>query len=154
MQALSHVNTENIHLVIFGSVTKKHFINGVKTSWIGAIEDLSILVSLYNRANVLCVPSEIETFGQTALEAMACGCPVVAFDTSGLRDIISHQETGYLASCFDEMDFARGINWALSTDRHEIGVKARTRVQNIFSSEKIGSQVIDIYKRVLGKKTV
>ena len=66
VQSLSHVNTENIHLVIFGNVTKKHFINGVKTSWIGAIEDLSILVSLYNRANVLCVPSEIETFGQTA----------------------------------------------------------------------------------------
>lgn len=48
-------------------------------------------------ADLLLLPSETEAFGLAALEAMACGVPVVASDVGGLPELVSHGETGFLA---------------------------------------------------------
>ncbi len=55
------------------------------------------LLSTYYRASDVClVPSRSESFGLVALEAAACGTPVVASDVGGLRSLIDHGRTGYL----------------------------------------------------------
>ena len=63
---------------------------------------------LYNAGDVMVVPSKMETFGQTALESITCGTPVVAFNT-GLSDIIDHKENGYLAEFLNVKDLFCGI---------------------------------------------
>ena len=50
---------------------------------------------LYSLADVTIVPSKMEVLGQTALESLACGTPVVAFNNTGLSDIIIHKKNGY-----------------------------------------------------------
>jgi D-inositol-3-phosphate glycosyltransferase len=65
---------------------------------------------LYSSADIFVSPVDNiqETFGIAVLEAMACGLPVVASDWSGYRDLVQHQETGFLVpTCWDEAAGAR-----------------------------------------------
>ena len=77
--------------------------------YLGPIADINRLAELYTIADITVVPSHYETFGQVIIESMACGTPVVSFDSSGQTDIISHREDGYLAAYKDTKDFAEGI---------------------------------------------
>jgi D-inositol-3-phosphate glycosyltransferase len=54
------------------------------------------LVNYYNAAEVVVVPSRYESFGLVALEAMACGTPVIASDVGGLSTLVRHGRTGFL----------------------------------------------------------
>ena len=100
------------------------------------------------------MPSRVETFGQTASEPQACGVPVVAFDTTGLKDVIEHKVTGYLATPFDVTDFARGIEWVLGADRGELSRNARERAERLFDEQAIAKQCKKIYERVLARAVV
>jgi glycosyltransferase involved in cell wall biosynthesis len=56
----------------------------------------------------------------TASEALACGTPVVAFDVTGLKDIVDRQQNGYLAKPYETEDLAQGIAWVLEDpERHQ-----------------------------------
>jgi D-inositol-3-phosphate glycosyltransferase len=61
----------------------------------GRIEN-SALAEIYSRATVTVVPSHHEEFGIVAVEAMMCGCPVIAARVGGLQDIVVHNLTGAL----------------------------------------------------------
>ena len=63
------------------------------------------------------VPSKIESFGQTASEAQACGVPVVAFNATGLKDIIKHKQTGFLAKPYNWEEIYEGIVWLLNNEK-------------------------------------
>ncbi len=53
------------------------------------------VADMMRRSDVVVVPSHYETFGNVALEAMACGCVVIAARTGGLRDLVTHGVTGF-----------------------------------------------------------
>ena len=117
----------------------------------GILRDPYTLAALYSAADVMIVPSLQESFGQTASEALACGTPVVAFNTSGLKDIIDHQRNGYLAKPFEPTDRAAGIRWVLEkTARHQsLSEHAREKVLSTFSLPTVVKQHQEIYQRQL-----
>ena len=61
----------------------------------------------YRSADVLIMPSRSESFGLVALEAAACGIPVVASDVGGLRTLVDHGQTGFLVEGRSSEDFAK-----------------------------------------------
>jgi glycosyltransferase involved in cell wall biosynthesis len=63
----------------------------------GSVNDDRLLARLYSAADMLVFPSLQEAFGQTVIEALACGLPVVGFDTGGVRDAVSSGITGFVA---------------------------------------------------------
>lgn len=67
------------------------------------------LVDLYRAADVLLVPSRNESFGLVALEASACGTPVVATDVGGLRTAVRHGHTGLLVPGDDPASFGAAL---------------------------------------------
>ncbi|HVB53257.1 MAG TPA: glycosyltransferase [Candidatus Acidoferrales bacterium] len=67
------------------------------------------LALLYCLADVVVVPSYTESFGLVALEAQACGTPVVAASVGGLRDVVAHGSTGYLVEGHNPADYAEAI---------------------------------------------
>ena len=114
------------------------------------IADINRLAELYTIADITVVPSHYETFGQVIIESMACGTPVVSFDSSGQTDIISHREDGYLAAYKDTKDFAEGIKWLLSkADYREIAEKAMHKVKGHYSEEVVAHQYLNFYQRLL-----
>ncbi len=68
-----------------------------------------MLSSYYRAADVCIVPSHSESFGLVALEAAACGVPVVAAAVGGLITLVDHRRTGYLVEGRDPADYARPL---------------------------------------------
>ena len=65
-----------------------------------------LLSTYYRAADVCVVPSRSESFGLVALEAAACGTPVVAAAVGGLRTLVDHGVTGFLVDGRDPADYA------------------------------------------------
>jgi N-acetyl-alpha-D-glucosaminyl L-malate synthase BshA len=109
------------------------------------IEDITAVADLY------LLPSELESFGLSALEAMACGVPVIGSDAGGLPEVVSHGETGYLLPVGDIEGMAsRALELLRDPVLHKrMAQAARARVAQYFDSEKIVTQYEQVYERVL-----
>ncbi len=112
-----------------------------------AIEEIAPL------ADVFLLPSELESFGLSALEAMACGVPVVGSDVGGLPEVVRHAESGYLLPVGEVEGMAARTIEILRDDerRREMGEAARHRVRSLFDAERVVGQYESIYARVLGR---
>jgi glycosyltransferase involved in cell wall biosynthesis len=143
---------ETIELVIFGaSQPNPPFDVGMKTHYVGSLRDDISLALVYSAADVIVVPSLQEAFGLTAAESLACGTPVVAFAATGLRDIVNHQQNGYLAQPFEVQDLATGLIWVLEdADRHDkLCTNARSKAEQEYSSALQVQRHLDLYDRIL-----
>ncbi|HEY5173203.1 MAG TPA: glycosyltransferase [Acidimicrobiia bacterium] len=87
------------------------------------------LADYYRAADVCIVPSRSESFGLVALEAAACGTPVVAAAVGGLRSLVDHEHTGFLIESRDPADFAAPVERLLADEMlaGEMGVGAAAR---------------------------
>jgi D-inositol-3-phosphate glycosyltransferase len=87
------------------------------------------LADYYRAADVCIVPSRSESFGLVALEAAACGTPVVAAAVGGLRSLVDHEHTGFLIESRDPGDFAAPVERLLADEilAGEMGVSAAAR---------------------------
>jgi glycosyltransferase involved in cell wall biosynthesis len=142
---------ERVELVVFGSSQPKNSPElGFKSHYLGKLNDDISLALLYSAADVMIVPSIQEAFGQTASESLACGTPVVTFDITGLKDIIDHQQNGYLARPFDIDDLARGIAWVLEDEERlrKLGVNSREKVEKNFTLEIQANNYLSVYKDI------
>jgi L-malate glycosyltransferase len=104
-------------------------------------------------ADVFLLPSELESFGLAALEAMARGVPVVGSDAGGLPEVVRHAESGYLLPVGDVEGMATRAIEILKDDerRREMGQAARQRVESLFGAERVVGQYEAVYNRVLGR---
>jgi D-inositol-3-phosphate glycosyltransferase len=84
-----------------------------------------ILSTYYRAADVVLVPSRSESFGLVALEASACGIPVVASAVGGLLTLVDHADTGFLVPDRDPLVFARHIDALLSDPAAAAAMGAR-----------------------------
>lgn len=143
---------ERLEIVVFGAdKPKKPMDLGFKTHYLGRFYDDLSLASIYSAADVMVVPSTQEAFGQTATEALSCGTPVVAFNATGLKDIVDHQQNGYLATPFEVEDLAKGIAWVLEDNerRQKLHFYAREKSLREFTSEIQASRYLSLYEEVL-----
>ena len=154
LSALGHLRTQitDLELVVFGEQRPRVVPDvGFPIHYMGHLHDDLSLRAVYSAADAMIVPSRQEAFGQTASEAHACGTPVVAFATSGLLDIIVHQQTGWLAPAYDTENLAFGIRWVLEDQnrRLALGKQARQRAVTLFSEPIVANQYRQLYESVL-----
>jgi D-inositol-3-phosphate glycosyltransferase len=69
----------------------------------------SVLADWYAAATLVCVPSYNESFGLVAVEAQACGTPVVAAAVGGLPTVVRDGASGFLVEGHDPTDYARAM---------------------------------------------
>lgn len=108
-----------------------------------------LLPSWYASAWVTVVPSYYESFGLVALEAMACGCPVIASRTGGLQQNVLHRKTGLLVEPKNPEDLTTAINYLLTNEkaRNDMAKQAALHGKK-FSWKKTASNLVAIYKEV------
>jgi L-malate glycosyltransferase len=102
-------------------------------------------------ADVMLMPSELESFGLAALEAMACEVVPIATRAGGVPEVIDHGNTGYLADVGDVDTMARYALQLLGDENklRDMGKRAREAAMARFCSTKIVKQYEDFYQRVL-----
>ena len=116
----------------------------------GKQDDVAQVISL---ADVMLLPSEKESFGLVALEAMACGVPTVGSNAGGIPELITHGETGFLAPIGDTEQMAEYAIRLLNEPAlySAVSKKCLERAASQFCSERITAQYERIYYRVLGR---
>ena len=103
-------------------------------------------------ADVFLLPSELESFGLSALEAMACGVPVVGSDAGGLPEVVKHAETGFLLPVGDIEGMAARTIEILKDEEHwrSLGQAGRRRAAALFGADRVVSQYERFYEKVMG----
>lgn len=97
------------------------------------------LIEILRSSDLFLIPSQSESFGLAALEAMACGLPVISSSVGGLPELVRHNETGYIAEIGDIERMAKYAVDLLSNEKkYELFAKnARDRAVNVFDKSKI-----------------
>ncbi len=114
-----------------------------------------ILSTYYRAADIVVVPSRSESFGLVALEAAACGVPVVASSVGGLQNLVEDGKTGLLIEGWDPVEYAQVIDYLLSNPfkSTEIAMNAVDKAQTYTWGQTAG-RLQEIYQSVLSKTLV
>lgn len=154
-EALKHLHdaksVKYLQIVVFGqSKPGPESDIGFPVHYVGHLfDDLSLKI-LYSAVDVMIIPSRQDNLPNTGLESLSCGTPVVAFDTCGISDIVSHKKSGYLAEAFNTEDLAKGIVWVLDNYRKfELSSQARIEAVEKFSPQVVIEKYVEIYKKVI-----
>ena len=109
------------------------------------------IVEILSVGDLFLMPSQSESFGLSALEAMACGMPVISSNAGGLPELNLHGETGYIAEVGDVDKMADYALKLLADNRiYKIfSENAYKRASNLFSAERVIPQYENYYKYVL-----
>lgn len=144
INALEQLNDPTITLLCVGKGDlPKSSIDIIGT---GPMSNSRLLSVAYSASDLFVMPSYQEAFAQTPIEAMACGCPVVAFPCSGTEELIN-ENNGIRCPDFTVESFAAGIQKALATHYNREAI--RKDVIERFNIGKIAGQYIDLYKSIL-----
>lgn len=119
--------TEKLLLVSVGGGGACELPAGLPHLALGKVNNDRMLSTIYSAADVFVIPSLQESFGQTVIESLACGTPVVGFASGGIPDMVRPGETGWLAPTGDTAALSDAIAAALSDDdaRAAMGAKCR-----------------------------
>lgn len=106
----------------------------------------------YGAADVCVMPSYSESFGLVALEAQACGCPVVASGVSGLRSVVRDEVSGYLIDEHDPAAYAERIGRLLENSElaQQMGRRGRLLAQR-FSWTRTADRLEELFEEVVGR---
>jgi glycosyltransferase involved in cell wall biosynthesis len=130
-------------------------LDGIKIFKISRLDTDFEMKKFYNALDFIVFPSRLESFGQTASEAISCGKPVVCFNTTGLKDIIFHGINGWLTKPFDINKLASGIDFflGLSANKYkQYSKNCRSIAVEKFSYEIISKQYINLYSKIVNLK--
>ncbi len=141
-----------LRLVIFGK-SKTDILDkiGIETEYLGLIAGDQAIIEAYNKADCFVIPSLEDNLPNTVMEALACGKPVVGFDTGGIPEMVNHKKNGYIAAQKDVKALAEGIYWVLNdTKRYqELSENARQKVITTYAFDKIAKRYTTLYQQVL-----
>jgi D-inositol-3-phosphate glycosyltransferase len=111
------------------------------------------LSDFYSAASVVLVPSRTESFGLVALEAQACGTPVIAADAGGLRHAVTDGETGFLVAGHDPGAYAdRILRLLRDPDLARRLAAAGTRHAEGYSWDRTAADIRTVYREVLRRR--
>lgn len=118
---------------------------------LGSLTNDSLLATIYSLADVFIIPSIQDNLPNTVLESMACGTPVVGFDTGGIRDMICDGDTGFLVPTGDTDALGSALVKILKDPqaRSAMGRRCRERALKEFSHELQARRYSRLYEALL-----
>ena len=147
---------ERTTLLLVGGIRREGYFDGLALPHIalGSIRDRAQLASLYAASDVLISTSVYETFGQTLVEALSVGTPVLSFRCSGPEDIILDGVNGYLVPAYDTAVYADRLATLLGRERDDAGAfsprTCRESAQR-FGAPAVASRLVELYRTTLDR---
>lgn len=144
-------HSERIELVVFGKANPETLDNlPFRVNYLGTVSEQTKLVDVYNAVDVFVLPSLEDNLPNTVIESLACGTPVVAFDTGGIPEMIDHGQNGYLARYQSGEDLAAGVSQTLfQEDQERLRNEARRKVMEHFTEEIVAKQYLQLYRELV-----
>lgn len=136
----------DVEIVLFGRASERY--SAAKS--FGLVQEERLMPLIYGAADVFVSTGTEEAFGQTLLEASACGRPVVAFNVGGVSDVVVHGQTGLLANSVSAEELISCVDRLRNSPNliRELGRNGRARVEASFSLKRQGEAWIDCLKRL------
>ncbi|MFN8403156.1 MAG: glycosyltransferase [Anaerolineales bacterium] len=114
------------------------------------VRDQDKLSYYYSAAEVVVMPSHYESFGMVALEAMACGTPVIASEVGGLAYLVRDGETGFTIPAEEPETLCEKLSWLLNDrELHDSMSKRAVEYAQDYAWEKIAKQIVDVYEGLM-----
>src|SRR4030066_53153 len=109
------------------------------------------LVEILSSSDLFLIPSQSESFGLAALEAMACGLPVISSSVGGLPELVRHNETGFIAEIGDVDRMAKYALELLGNDKKYrlFSENSRQRAVDKFDKSKVVPLYEEYYEQIL-----
>lgn len=153
MQQLAELAGEQraqMQLTLVGTLSDRTLLKQIPipVRHLGSISDAERLRSLYSESSVLISTSERESFGQTLLEALACGTPVIARDSGGPADIVTDGVNGTLVAHDTPQEMATAL-WQHFTGATEYQSEACRASAQHFAPTAIAQQYAQLYDQLI-----
>lgn len=109
------------------------------------------MASVFQKSHVVCLPSYREGLPKVLLEAAACARPIVTTDTPGCREIVRHNQNGFLAPVKDSVELSNYLKILIESPslRQQMGARGREMVVSQFSDDKVVADTLHLYHQCL-----
>jgi len=155
IKAMSGMNKKNVLLIVGGGYKEKKYKKMVKEEGLqekvifyGPVKDKEKLAKIYNLASVVCVPSFYESFSLSAVEALACGVPVIGNNIPGIRGRITNGVDGVLLTENTPYSWQDTINSVVDYTKEQreiIANKAKEKISLNYNIQKHTEKLLQIY---------
>jgi glycosyltransferase involved in cell wall biosynthesis len=124
---------------------------GVKSVFLGPVQDEQLLVNAYGAADLFVLPSLEDNFPNTALESVACGLPVIGSRVGGIPEIVRDRQTGLLFSRGDAQALATSVEKLLgdSAERRRMSEECRRIAVDEYRLELQSRRYVELYSTLL-----
>lgn len=145
-------NENILLLVVGGGSIPEELTNRFEVKSFGYVSSSQQLAEIYSMSDLFVMPSLQDNLPSVVLESLACGTPVVCFNTGGLSDMVKHRVNGYLAALGDTMDLAVGMKFVLDSPC-EVVLSLRTEavssVAKKYTIEKMLQGYLSLYEMLV-----
>jgi glycosyltransferase involved in cell wall biosynthesis len=116
---------------------------------LGLIHDVKSLSRAYGAADLFAIPSLEDNLPNTVMESLACGTPVVGFDTGGIPQMVGHLKEGFIAPQGDSQKLAEGFYEVLegSIPARHFRTSARQKVEANYANSVIARRYMEVYEQ-------
>jgi glycosyltransferase involved in cell wall biosynthesis len=158
VEALRRLEGLETPLAIITTNTKgqlNEFIGKHQIIDLGWVNDESLILDSYRALDMFVMPSIAEAFGMMAIEAMACGKPVIVFDGTSLPDIVRAPEVGVAVARGDAAALAEAIKSLVENNdqREWRGLAGRALSEELYDDRVFAKQLADLYRAVAARRT-
>ena len=114
------------------------------------IHDENLMAKYYSAADLFIFPTMAETFGLVVAEALACGLPVITFNTGPMQELVEHMKNGYVATSQNTSDFVTGIELFINNVelKNRASKNARDTVLEKFTIDKMTNAYLALYEEI------
>lgn len=139
---------DNYVMIVVGLSTRqiRHLPNGIVG--IERTENAGVLAELYSIADCFVNPSRAETFGLTTVEALACGTPVIVYNTSACPEIVD-EKTGIVLPAYDVNALADAVISVCNSNVEHYQKACRDRAAIYFNKDKCYENYLSLYNEIL-----
>ena len=119
---------------------------------LGLLSSEDDIVAAYNAADAMVVPSLEDNLPNTIVESLACGTPVVGFQTGGIPEMIDHEQNGYLAAARSADELADGLTFIVNhPNQAELRQHARQAAETRYAADVVAGQYVELYSRLVNE---
>lgn len=159
LEAVAELGYQNWRLIVVGAGEKRRYYEqraqtlklSRRVNFVGYVPTAE-LPDYYRLANIFVLPSinEAEAFGLAALQAMASGLPVIASRLPGVRELVSHGDTGLLTEPGNALALAAALDNLLvvKNEQKRLGVNGFKKVEENYRWSVIGRKLLEMYRQL------